>query len=268
MKYLRPILYTLVILGTLGLLIWQGLIQKNLETVNLIKGILLIAASVVGILNPSSLRKNSHRKITYMKVYGDFLQNAFADNTRLQRKLYAALDDYNDNRHAAAIKKLTALRGQCQRSADVYAVTVFTALCHDDMNAWSDAIIHYQAALSIRDHSTLHSNMGLCLMRLNRFEEAEAALQRAIRSDETNAAAWCNLASLHLRQGDYEGALQYARQAIDISPKLPQALSFAAICCGLLGDHEQYEHYYRQAVANGYDGQTIKNTVNALDPKL
>lgn len=267
MKRALPyILYSLVILGAAGLLIYQGLVQKNLESGDLVKGILVIAAAVLGMLRPKRRRKISNKKAVYQKAYSEFIQNAFYDNPKLEKRFYDAVDDYNFERYAAGIDKLTKLRKECQRTADIYAVTVFTALCYDGMQAYEAAVNHYADAARIRDNSTLHSNAGLCYLRLGRFEEAEEAYHRAIRSDEKNAFAWNNLATLYFKQGDYEQALEYAETAISVDAQMPQALSCAAICCSLLGDEEAYRKYYRQAVSAGYDGNKIKNAIAALDP--
>lgn len=267
-KALPYILYGLVIAGAAALLIWQGLVEKNLESGNLIRGLLIIAAAVIGMLRPNLRKRVSNKKVVYGKAYGEFIQNAFENDPKLEKKLYDAVDDYNFGRYAAGIDKLEKLRKECQRTADLYSVTVFTALCCDGMQAYEDAIRHYDAAAAIRDNTTLHSNKGLCFMRLGRYEECEAALRQAIRSDANNEAAWNNLASLYFRQGGYEEALEFAREAIRINPKMTQALSCAAICCALLGETEQYESYYRQAVANGYDGKKIKDFIKAIDPEL
>lgn len=268
MKAFRYILYCLVIAGAAGLLIWQGLVEKNLETGSLIRGILIIAAALIGMLRPERRKRVSNKKVVYQKAYGEFIQNAFTDDPKLEKKLYDAVDDYNFGRYAAGIAKLEKLRKECQRTADLYSVTVFTALCCDGMQAYEDAIAHYEAAAAIRDNTTLHSNKGICLMQLGRYEDSEAAFRNAIRVDAENHNAWNNLGSLYFRQGGYEEALEFAREAIRLNPKMPQSLSTAAVCCALLGEQEQYESYYRQAVANGYDGQKIKNYIKAIDPEL
>lgn len=268
MKALRYILYGLVIAGAIGLLVWQGLVEKSLDSGNLAKGILIIAAAVLGMLRPARRKKVSNKKVVYQKAYGEFIHNAFSEDPKLEKKFYEAVDDYNFERYAAGIAKLEKLRKECQSTADLYAVTVFTALCCDGMQAFEDAITHYTAAAAIRENSTLHSNAGLCLMRLGRYEESEEAFRRAIQVDSNNEYAWNNLASLYFRQGGYEEALEFSREAIRLNSKMPQALSCAAICCALLGDQEEYESYYRQAVANGYDGRKIKEVVKALDPAL
>lgn len=265
-KALPYILYSIVILGASGLLIYQGLVQKNLESGDLVKSILVIAAAIVGMLRPKRRKKVSNKKALYQKAYSDFIQNAFYDDPKLEKKFYDAVDDYNFDRYAAGIDKLTKLRKECQRTADIYAVTVFTALCYDGMQAYEAATLHYTDAARIRDNSTLHSNAGLCYLRLGRLEEAEEAYHRAIRSDKKNAFAWNNLATLYFKQGDYAQALEYAETAIAVDAQMPQALSCAAICCALLGDEEAYRKYYRQAVSAGYDGNKIKNAIAALDP--
>ena len=99
-------------------------------------------------------------------------------------------------------------------------------------------------------------------------EASEAAYLNAIKVDEKNAFAWNNLAGLYFRRSEYDQALEYSEQAIALDAKMPQALSAAAVCSGLLGKQEEYERYYRQAVSAGYDGQKIKNTIRSLDPTL
>lgn len=268
MKALRYVLYGLVIAGAAGLLIYQGFITKDLDTGNLTKGVLVIAAAVVGMFRPRKRRKVSNKKALYQKAYGEFIQNAFCDDPKLEKKFYDAVDDYNFDRYAAGVDKLNKLRKECQRTADIYAVTVFTALCCAEMQLHEEAAAHYDAALHIRENSSLHSNRAMCLMRCGRFEEAEAAVRRAIQCDPANASAWNNLAVLYFKQGDYEQALAYDRKAIEIDPQLSQAIGSAAICCALLGDQAGYERYYRQAVAAGYSGDKIKTAVKALDPSL
>ena len=263
-KALPYILYSLVILVCLGLLVYQGLIAKNLESGSITRCVLIIVGAILGMAKAKNRRPVANKKALYQKSYGEFIQNAFSDDPKLEKKFYSAVDDYNRNRPSSGVAKLTKLRQECQRTADIYAVTVFTALCCDDMGAFEEAIRHYQDAARIRQNSTLYSNAGLCYLRLGCFEEAEEAYHNAIRCNEKNAFAWNNLASLYFKQGEYEQALEYAETATGINAQMPQALSCAAICCALLDDEEEYRKYFRMAVSAGYDGNKIKNAVAAL----
>ena len=267
-KALPYILYSLIILAVVGLIVYQCVVEQSLDTGDLIKGILLIIAAIMGMLRPKRRRHIGSKKALYQKAYGEFIQNAFYDEPKLEKKFYKAVDDYNFDRCAAGVAKLTKLRKECQRTADIYAVTVFMGLCCDGMHAYEEAVKHYEDAARIRDNTTLHSNAGLCYLRLGQLDKAEEAFHLAIRVDEKNAFAWNNLASLYFRQGEYEQALEYAETAIECDGQMPQALSCAALCSALLGDDENYRKYYRQAVSAGYDGNKIKNILAQLNPDL
>lgn len=263
MKALKYILYGLVIAGAAALLAYQGLVAKNLETSNLVKGLLIIAAAVLGMVKPTR-RTVSNKKVAYQKAYAEYIQGAFADDVKLEKTFYNAIHLYNCNKPAAALAKLEKLRKECHRTADIRAVTVFMALCSDDMGLWEQSIKHYEAAVAIQPNSSMYSNMGLCYQRLGNTAQAVEQYHRAISIDPKNEFAYNNLSATYFRQAEYEKALEYAQRAIEVNNNMPQALSTAAICCGLLGDEEGYQKYYRLAVANGYDGRRIKATLQRM----
>lgn len=267
MKALKYILYGLVIAAAAGLLAYQALVEKNLDSSNVTKCILIIAAAIMGMLKPRKNRRVvSNKKAAYQKAYSEHIQNAFEDDPKLEAKFYNAIHDYNQNKPAAAIAKLDKLRKDCQRSADLRAVTVFTALCYDDMGLYEKSIPLYEAANAMRPSSSLCSNMGLACYRLGDEEAAEKAYQDAIRLDPQNAFAHNNYATLWFRRGEYAESLRCAEAAIAINSGMKQALSTAALCCAMLKDQDGYEKYYQRAVANGYDGSKIKNFLASMDP--
>ncbi len=263
MKALKYILYGLVILGAAGLLAYQGLVAKNLETSNLIKGLLIMAAAVLGMVKPTR-RTVSNKKVAYQKAYAEHIQGAFADDAKMEKAFYNAIHLYNCNKPAAALAKLEKLRKECRRTADIRAVTVFMALCSDDMCLYEQSIQYYEAAVAIKPNSSMYSNMGLCYQRLGNTAQAVEQYHKAISLDPKNDFAYNNLSATYFRQAEYEKALEYAQKAIEINNNMPQALSAAAICCGLLGDEEGHQKYYRLAVANGYDGRRIKATLQRM----
>ena len=267
MKALRYILSGAVIVAVIGLMCYQTFVEKNLDSGNITRGLLIIAGAVISMVKPPRQRTVMNKKALYQKAYPEFILDNFSDDPKLQKTFYQAVDDYNRNKSSAAIAKLIKLRQLCQRSSDMYSVTAFTALCMDDLSQHQEAIKLYDAALKIRDSSTLHSNMGLCYQKIGDFQNAEECYHRAARSDPQNNFAWNNLGALYFRKGNYETALEYVEKAIALDAKMPQALSNAAIFSYLLGDKEKYEKYYRQAVANGYDGKKIKYAIQSIDPE-
>lgn len=268
MKALRFILPSLVILAVVGLLVYEGLILRNLDSSNAVRGCLIIVGSVITMFKKPKQRPVANKKALYQKAYPEFIQEPFAEDPKLEKQFFQAVHDFNRNKPEAAIARLEKLRKSCQRTADLRAVTVFTALSMDDLGRYQESLALYDAARKIRDCSTLASNMGLCCHRLGRTEDAAKYYAEAIQLDSTNAFAHNNLSTLYFFQGDYESALNSARDALKYNAKMPQALSCAAICSKLLNQEEAYESYYRQAVAAGYDGDKIKQTIKAMNPKI
>ena len=267
MKALRYILFGILILACLGLIGYQYLSQGYLETNQITRcGIILVGAVLSMLRKPRTTVSN--KKAAYSKAYEEHIQGAFQDNPKLEKQFYDALHFYNQNKPAKAISKLEKLRKECQNSKDLRAVTVFTALCLDDMQLFDKAINQYQAAINIRDSSSLRSNMGLCYQKIGDYEDAFVCYDAAIGLDPKNAYAINNLSTLHFRLGEFEEALMIAEDAIAVNAKMRQALTTAAICCGILGETEKYEQYYRQAVSNGADGNTIKNIIRDMNPEL
>jgi tetratricopeptide (TPR) repeat protein len=243
-------------------------IKKDYDLGGIIRLVIALAGVIVAFFRPRNIRRAVNKKELYQKSYSEYIQNAFSDNKKLENKLYAAIHDYNCDKPGAGLKKLEKLRKECQRTADLYAVTVFTGLCLDDMGQYEKAAEKYETALHIRPSSSMTSNLGLCWQRLGDTDKALSLYERAIELDSGNAVALNNISALYFRQGDYETALDYAEAALDCNAVMPQALSTAAICSALLGSEEEYKNYYRRAVSAGYDGNKIKNAIKALNPEL
>ena len=267
MKALRYVLCILLIIACLGLLGYQYYNQGHLETQQVTKAVLIIAGAVLSMLRKPQA-KVTNKKATYAKAYSEYIQNAFQDSPKQERQFYDAVHLYNLNKPDKAIGKLEKLRKDCRNSNELRAVTVFTALCLDEMQVYEKAIVQYQAALSMRNSSSLRSNMGLCYQKLGNYEEAENCYGQAMQLDPKNAYAINNLSALYFRLGNYDEALDIAVEAIEVNPKMRQPLTTAAICCGILGYDEEYQQYYRQAVANGADGNRIKEIIKNMDPSL
>ncbi len=268
MKAFKIILVSLLALAVIGLLCYQGFVTKDLEIADLVKGVLILAGLAAVVFRPTRRGKVSNKKALYLNAYPEFIQNVFAEDKKLEKQFFNAVDDYNRNKPAAAVDKLSKLRKSCQRSADLYAVTVFTALSLDDMHLYEEAAAHYTSALQMRPNSTLASNLGLCYERLGKTAMALDAYRNAITLNPNNAFVHCNLGFLLFRQEEYEAALENAEQSISINAQLPQALALAAMCCALLEKDEEYTKYYRRAVNAGYDGDRIKATLRSLDASL
>lgn len=270
MKKLQYVLYALLVAVVVGLLVYDYWPDKVIESQTISKSAIVLAGIVLGILRTAtnSRKQVSNKKALYSNAYGEFIQTAFSYDKKLEKLFYDAIDDFNQDKPAAAIDKLEKLRKQYQRSDDLYAVTVFQGFCYDNMQLYEKAVEKYYASLQIRSNSVVASNMGLCQDKLGQLEQAEASYQQALLLDPQNFNAYNNLAQQNLRAGDYAQTLEYAKQALSINPKMPQALNAATVSSYMLGDTAGYETYYRQAVSNGSDGNLIKAYIKSLDTRI
>lgn len=263
MKALRYILYCLVILGAGGLLAYQAFVTKNLETSNAVKCGIIIAGAVLGMVRPRKSRI-VNKKAVYQKAYSEYIDGAFHNDPKLEKVFYNALHNYNRNNYSGAVSKLEMLRKECHNSSDLRAVSIFLGLCMDDMGMYPQAAEHYYNAVQMRPTASVASNLGLCYQRMGKMEDAERFYHHAIAIDPKYAIAYNNLSVLYFRRGEYDKALELAKQAIEIDQCFAQALSTAALCCGLLHDKDGYDWYYRLAISNGYDGRRIVATLNRM----
>ena len=266
MKKTAYIIYGLLALVTTGLLVYDIFIAKDFTSSDLRKYIFIIIGIIVSIikLKTGSAKQSGNKKKLYQNAYSEFIQGAFSDDPKLEKRFYLAVDDYNRNRPAKAIEKLEKLRKECLKTADIYAVIVFTALCYDELRLSHLAAEFYAQALNIRPNSTLASNLGLCYGKMGKPEAAINAYNLSIRIDPNNAYPWNNLAQLYIGQAAYEEALPYAEKAAALNSKMPQAHAAMAICHAMLGNEEEYTACYRRAVACGYDGAKLKAYIQAL----
>lgn len=267
MKALRYIISAITAVAVLGLLYYQGFVTHTLTSGNLLRAVLILAGLLLALLRPKK-KHLSALKPLYRKNYSEFIQGAFSDDPKLENKLMEAIRDYNEKRPGKGVQKLLKLRKECTRSADIYAVTVFLALCYDDAGNYTAAEEAYTQALAYRPNATLWSNLGLCRQRQGQFERAQDAYENAIQLNPKNPYAYNNLSALFFRDGDYESALEYAQQALEHNARMLPALKTAAVCCGIIGDEEGYAKYYRAAVTNGADGKQIKALIQNLNPDI
>ena len=270
MKKLPLILYIVLALVVAGILIWDIAVDNLIDQRTMSKALVVLVGLVVSIVNLSKRNRPrvSNKKALYTKAYSAYIQNVFTEDKKLEKLFFAAVDDYNQDKPAAGVAKLEKLRGSCVINNDRYAVTVFMALCLDEMKLYDKAAEQYRTAVAMKPNSSLYSNLALALERSGKDEEADAAYEQAVRIDPSNANAWNNMAQKQMRNGNYEKALELAGKAAQLNPKLAPAHNALAICSYMLGDQESYGQHYRRAVSNGSNGERIKAYIASLDATI
>ena len=269
-KWMLLVLYALLFAVLIGLVVYEVLVKENLSGDFYLKAGLIGISALFGIVrlfgNPA--RSAANRRTTYQKTYAEFIDGAFRDDKKLENRFYKALNLYTKCKYAASLDILKDLRPHSVCMADRYAVTVFQGLCCHNLNLYKDALNYYQAAMQIRPNSTLACNQGVCHQRLGDYGAASEAYYRASQLDPDNANPYNNMAQLCIRAGDYEEALEYASAAYERNQTLVPALNALAICHYMLGNQEEYTHWYRQAISCGSDGAKLKRYIQSLDSEM
>ena len=203
----------------------------------------------------------------FYKNYKKEIRGAFSEKgrERLLAKLIDATILYNDDKQEKAIKKLLKLRTKCETADDHCAVLMFIALCYDDLNYFTPAIEAYAEILEYDDkRSTVHSNLGLLYRRMGEYQKSVEIFKRAIECDGGNPYAHNNLGLAYYRMGDYEEAVECCERALAIKGNLYQAANCLCLSKLMLGDVEESKRYYKLAVHNGSNPETLKAEMKKL----
>jgi len=100
-------------------------------------------------------------------------------------------------------------------SDDLYRIAIDSARSGDA----EAAAEQFQILVEMKpDYPRAQTNLGLQLMRLERFDEARAALELAIEQDKNDAVAYNHLGVLARRDGQFDQALDYYNKAIEADP--------------------------------------------------
>ncbi|MEM8679536.1 MAG: tetratricopeptide repeat protein, partial [Planctomycetota bacterium] len=109
-----------------------------------------------------------------------------------------------------------------------------------------------------------HLFIGQLLARAERFEEAEAALNRAIELEPKSATTWGALVQHHVIRGQPDKAEEMLRKGAENVPEDIRA-TFLASGYGLIKDWDQALQYYEEAMAAKPDQNNIRlGYANAL----
>lgn len=261
MKKFGFMLVPVLFLG-FGLLVVPRMLASGMSPITLI---LLSAAmlAVVFLFRPKAAAPKSMEQITG-EIVDDFCKDAFADNEELNRKFSAALGDIGRNMPKAAITKLQKLSEECTQAPEKYAVALATALAYRQIKDFKGMIREYNKAIVLNPTDTLAYRVGDCHQRLGNLDKARDSYEFAAELNPTNPQYPSSLGTVYVGEGDYETAMDYATDALELDSAFPQALATMAICYGMKNDSVMHKHYLKLAMENGYSQEKIESTIQTL----
>ena len=152
------VLLVLLIIGSVGLLIWQGASNGWVfDQSNLVKGGLVIIGLILSLVRMLSRAGGGASLRGYESAYREHIGGAFAAPERKKQKnaLLRAIADYNQNKYSSAISRLEALYKECTSGEEKGVVQFFIALTYSDQGMTNHAIEAYEKSVGIYPrHST------------------------------------------------------------------------------------------------------------------
>ena len=197
-------------------------------------------------------------------VFDEYCQDAFSGSEDLEKKFMAAIQDVSQNLPKAAISKLQKLAPQCSSDQQKYAVAKASALVYRLTQDWKNAIREYNKALILNPTDILAYNIGECNQRIGNLDKARDSYEFAMELDPNNPQYPSSLGTVCVGEGNYDSAIDYALDALDLDERFSQALATLAICYGVQRNTDMYDKYSRLAVENGYSSEKIETTVKTL----
>jgi len=234
------VLNILVILFCAILLVLHFTGISELDSNAFRKAGILLMTYILGIFNYVAKSRKGRPNITqYAESCKDILRDAFANDKSGYRKLMQGIDLYNNDENDKAIRVLNKLKSRCVTYRDTTAVLFFIAKSYNDNGEISKAIETYECLLKNEaSFSVAWSNLGLIHHEAGRVADAKYALNQALLYDPENSCAYCNLANVFYKNGEFEDAKNMALKAFQLNNQLPAIASITALCYASLGDAE------------------------------
>ncbi len=115
-----------------------------------------------------------------------------------------------------------------------------------------EALKAFTSAVMFWDVPVVRANLAVAFLQLDRLEEAERELRRALEMDHRMADAWTNLGSLLLRREAFEESIEASRKALELNPKFAMACNNLALALLALGRVDEAREEAARAKEMGY----------------
>jgi Flp pilus assembly protein TadD/type IV secretory pathway TrbD component len=109
-----------------------------------------------------------------------------------------------------------------------------------NLQRYDEAEVHVRKALAgSPNNGFYHRLLSMVCFHLKRFREADEAIRRALELNPDDSNHWYHLAKMAHDQGDHGSALKWATKARELDPNNANILNLCAICVRDSGEKEQ-----------------------------
>lgn len=137
------------------------------------------------------------------------------------------------------------------------------AVAFYSLGMYQEALIDFDKVLETDKSIPCMNYKALCLLNLDRAEEAKSVLEDILRLDPNNAAVWNNLGNVYLAIGDKGTALQKFDKALEMNPRFLDALLNKLLVIFAL---EQKEDTVKSEDYDGQDYAALERTSSEKPP--
>lgn len=194
----------------------------------------------------------TNRRYRIERIDGEIVGREFGGMKKKDRIFCKALRALVDDEVMDALELFLLLTEMELTQQESRLVHFYLGRCYQMTACPSNAISHY---IQARDEGLVTNYLDLFLARSytdgGRYEEAFQTYQALLEKNPKEF--YCvrtDIGMMFLRKHDGEQALHWFREAIEQSENYAFALGGCSLSCLLLGDKEQSQTYYEQAVAN------------------
>ncbi len=169
-----------------------------------------------------------------ISAYGKALALAYQGDAQALADLAVTLESIVESAPAALEPRILLVRA-------------YTALQRNE-----ESLPVLEGALTLdRFNPSLHYEMGTALMRLERWDDARAAFERALQIEPSQPNAYTNLGMIALEDGDGVGLAKHFLQAIEVDPKDHELPGLLAIFLYQLDLPEIADDFRKRVLALG-----------------
>jgi len=149
------------------------------------------------------------------------LASAATPGREVQIAFFHGICDLNQERLDAALSHFEAADRLGPGPDDLGRVLLYLGTCLSRLDRHEEAVAALRrAAVADPDELAVVNQLGYCYYRLKRHEEAVACFRRAIEIDPRSAIDWANLGSNLRDLGRIEEAVEMYRRALELDPTL------------------------------------------------
>jgi len=234
-------MWALMLLGLVSV-IWGEIVGHRAVTV--------ITYLLVGIPLPYLFIRRDMRKLDLRVMNGKYhwlIDKAFAGEKRSYKKLLLSLGYLELDKPKKASRVVRKLKPLCYSRGDVIRVSIVEGMCLMMAKQYQQAYVHFSAILEAEpSYATVWVYQSINLMAMGEFEGAEKMCEIAFRYDAKNVWTYIGMSLVSLGKGQYETALQYAKDAQKMNPEESIVLAVIGCCYGCMGDTGKRRSYLEE----------------------